>query len=324
MNGSLALRRRCIAAPLPSREGVGGGGFSFQSPLRPWRATSPARGEGLETPALREDVIERPGKALASGLPPAPMVGPVISVRRQVRLLFRKEIRQLTRSRAAMITGVMLPALLMVLAPISQLMASGTGQRRVSAIPAVVPGLNGLNGVQDFFLYFTFPLFFVLSGLMTPSLAASHTVISERERRSLELLMALPLTVGDILTAKLAANLTVAAATLLPLFAIDAVFVLTLTRAGTVYVLAALALLLSALVASIGVSLLMALLARDFRTSNNLNAAFVLPAMILTGLCTALVPGLWRFAVLALALLALGAGAFAAGVRWLTFERYLS
>jgi ABC-type transport system involved in multi-copper enzyme maturation permease subunit len=248
----------------------------------------------------------------------------VRSARRQVRLLFRKELRQLTRSRAAMITGVMLPALLMVLAPISQLMAAGAGRQRPGTIPAVLPGLTGLHGVQDVFLYFTFPLFFVLSGLMTPSLAASHTVISERERRSLELLMALPLGVADILTAKLAANLTVAAATLLPLFAIDAVFILALTHAGAFYVVSALLLLLSSLVASIGVSLLMALLARDFRTSNNLNGAFVLPAIILTGLCTALVPGLWRFAVLALALLALGAGAFAAGVRWLTFERYLS
>ncbi len=243
---------------------------------------------------------------------------------RQVRLLFRKEIRQLTRSRGALVTGVMLPALLMVLAPLSQLLASSAGRQRAGGIPAVTPGLAGLTGVQDFFLYFTFPLFFVLSGLMTPSLAATYTVITERERRSLELLMALPLSVVDILTAKLAANLAAATATLLPLFAIDAVFVLVLTRAGPLYIFAALLLLISALVASIGVSLLLALLARDFRTSNNLNAAFVLPAMVLTGLVTVLVPGLWRFAVLALLLLALGGGAFAAGARWLTFERYLS
>lgn len=246
--------------------------------------------------------------------------------RSQVRLLFWKEVRQLARSRSAILTGLLLPGMLMVLAPLGQLLsgAASRGGDQMESLPAVLPGLAGITGVQEFFLYFTFPLFFVLAGLMTPSLAATHTVISERERRSIELLMALPLTVTDILTAKLAANLAVATATLLPLFAVDATAVLLLTDAGAPYLVSALFLLLSSLAASIGVSLLLALLARDFRTANNLNGAFVLPAMILVGACVALVPGLARFWVLGLLMLALGAAAFYAGLRWLTFERYLS
>lgn len=159
---------------------------------------------------------------------------------------------------------------------------------------------------------------------MTPSLAAVYTVISERERRSIELLVALPVSVTDIVTAKLAANLAVAAVTLAPLFAIDAAVILLLTTAGPLFVLAAFFVLLSALTASIGVSLLLALVARDFRTANNLNGAFVLPTMIVTGLCVTLVPGLWRFLVLAVLLLAMGGAASWIALRWLTFERYLS
>jgi len=245
---------------------------------------------------------------------------------RAVRVLLRKELRQFLRSRTAVLTGLMLPALIMVIAPLVQLAASaaGTAQRATSTLPAGVPGMSGLTQLDDLFLYVTFPLFFVLAGLMTPSLAATHTVISERERRSIELLVALPVSVTDILTAKTAANLLVAAVTLLPLFAINAVAVLTLTQAGVLYVLAALVLVLASLTASIGISLLLALVARDFRTANNLNGAFVLPTMIMTGLCVTLVPGLWRFLVLALLMLALGGLAYVIAVRWLTFERYLT
>src|SRR5499427_3502322 len=242
---------------------------------------------------------------------------------RSVRLLFRKEVRQFLRSRQAVLTGLLLPAMVMVVAPGVQLLSANSARAR-SNIPAVVPGLNGINDVGSIFLYFTFPLFVVLAGLMTPSLAAVHTVISERERRSIELLVALPVSVTDILTAKTVANLLVAAVTLLPLFVVDAVVVLVLTHAGPLYVMAALLLVLSSLTASIGISLLLALVARDFRTANNLNGFFVVPTMIMTGLCVTLVPGLWRFVVLSLLMLALGGAAYLIAVRWLTFERYLT
>ena len=189
---------------------------------------------------------------------------------RSVRLLFRKEVRQFLRSRQAVLTGLLLPALLMVVAPGVQLLSANSAGAR-SDIPAVVPGLSGIHDVRSIFLYFTFPLFVVLAGLMTPSLAAVYTVISERERRSIELLVALPVSVTDIVTAKLGANLAVAAVTLAPLFAVDAAVILLVTTAGPLFVLAAFLVLLSALTASIGVSLLLALVARDFRTANNLN-----------------------------------------------------
>jgi ABC-type transport system involved in multi-copper enzyme maturation permease subunit len=234
-------------------------------------------------------------------------------------LLVRKELRQFMRSRTAVLTGLLLPALIMVVAPVAQLVAA-SASTTVRA-PAAIPGIGGLS---DVFLYFTFPLFFVLGGLMTPSLAATHTVISERERRSIELLVALPVTVRDILTAKMTANLLVAGVTLLPLFVVDAAAVLLLTSAGPLYVVAALLLVMSALTASIGISLLLALLARDFRTANNLNGFFVVPTMLMTGACVALVPGLWRFVVLSALMLALGGLAYLIAVRWLTFERYLT
>jgi hypothetical protein len=44
----------------------------------------------------------------------------------------------------------------------------------------------------------------------------------------------------------------------------------------------------------------------------------------LTGLCVSLVPGVARFAVLAILLFALGFGTVWSSLRWLTFERYVT
>jgi ABC-2 type transport system permease protein len=239
-----------------------------------------------------------------------------------VQALFWKEIRQLTRSRGALLTSLFFPFALLVVVPSAQLMSrSGT---RPDLPVAPVPGLIGLHTLPEFLLFLSFPLFYVLAGLMTPSLAATYTVVGERERRSLELLMTLPVSVREILTAKLAANLVTACVALLPLFVVNAALVLLVGGAGPLYVLAALFLLVSALASSVGVSLLLALLARDLRTSNNLSGLAIPPVMLVTAICVVLVPGLGRFVVLSMLLLLLTAGTVVACLRWLTFERYLS
>ena len=239
-----------------------------------------------------------------------------------IRALFWKEVRQLSRSRGALLTSLFFPFALLVLLPGAQLMSrTSTGP---DMAVAAVPGLIGLHTLPEFLLFFSFPLFYVLAGLMTPSLAATYTVVGERERRSLELLMTLPVSVREILTAKLAANLATACVALLPLFAVNAALVLMVAGAGALYVLAALLLLLSALASSVGVSLLLALLARDLRTSNNLSGLAIPPVMLVTAMCVVLVPGLGRFFVLSTLLLLLTAITVVTCMRWLTFERYLS
>jgi ABC-type Na+ efflux pump permease subunit len=69
---------------------------------------------------------------------------------------------------------------------------------------------------------------------------------------------------------------------------------------------------------------LLALLARDFRTANNINGALLGPVIlavlgVLFGLPTPL-----SYIVLVAVLLAAAAAAVQVGLRWLTFERYLA
>jgi len=245
----------------------------------------------------------------------------------EVRLLFWKEVRQLTRNTAAMLSCLFMPAVLVVLAPVLALLASRTQPYRDLKVPpltASLPGFDVVKHGQDYFLYVTLPFLFVMAALLTPVLAGIHTLIVERERRSLELLMALPVVVGDILAAKLAAILATAVATIVPMFLVDAVVIVPLTGAGTAYVVGALFLLVTTLVAGVSCSLVIALTARDLRSATSLGGMLAVPPLLLTGLCVVFVPGLGRFAVLGLLMLALGCGALYGGLRWLTTERYVS
>jgi hypothetical protein len=77
-------------------------------------------------------------------------------------------------------------------------------------------------------------------------------------------------------------------------------------------------------VASAGVTLLLALLARDQRTATVQGGMLAVPPLLLTGLCVVFVPGLGRFVVLGILMLAVGCGTVYAGLRWLTSERYVA
>jgi hypothetical protein len=245
----------------------------------------------------------------------------------EIQLLFWKEVRQLTRNTAAMLSSLFMPAVLVVLAPVLALLASRTTPYqglRVPQLSSTLPGFDLIHDGQGYFLYIELPFLFVMAALLTPILSGIQTLIVERERRSLELLMGLPVLVSDILAAKLAAILATAIATIVPMFLVDAVVIVSLTGAGTAYVVGALFLLVTTLVAAVSASLLMALLARDLRSATSLGGMLSVPPLLLTGLCVVFVPGLGRFAVLGLLMLALGCGSLYSALRWLTWERYVA
>lgn len=244
----------------------------------------------------------------------------------QLRALLAKELLQVRRSKGAMASATLLPILLMVVIPVSQALATrgdvGATNVPTSGIPPQLIELA--KHPSQFFVQVMLPLYMTLGGLIVPAISATYTVVAERERRSLELIMALPVRVRDILTAKLLAMLVLALVVVLPLFVVDATIVLALGLASLPYVAMLLVVLASSLVCSIGIALLLALVARDFRTANNLNGAMIGPLILITVGIVFLVPGVLRLVVLAAVLLLGGAAAFAAGLRWLTFERYLA
>jgi len=245
-----------------------------------------------------------------------------------VRILVGKELRQVRRSRAALASATLLPLFLMTLMPLTQLYFARAGSASAQSTGSEVslaPNIIDIgNDPVELVLSVMLPLAIVLGGLVAPSISATYTVVAEREKRSLDLLMALPVSVTDILLAKLLAMLVLAGVVVLPLFAIDMAVLVAWGLASRLDILLLLILLVAALGCSVGVALLLALLARDFRTANNLNGALLGPLILATLAIMFVLSGPVRYLALTVLLVGVGLLAVLAGLRWLTFERYLA
>ncbi len=203
---------------------------------------------------------------------------------REVRILFRKEWRQLLRSKGALLTALLLPALMIVVIPVLLTLTTGMAKelpslpKGVSLPPALAEAATDPMAVVRMML----PLFVGLGGLVAPMVAASYTLITEREQRTLELLVALPVRIEQVLVAKLLALVVLTGAVSLILFSGTAVFLLVFRVTSIGGVLGLAFELVAGLSCSTGTALLASLLAKDFRTANNLSGLVVLPAMLLT------------------------------------------
>lgn len=241
--------------------------------------------------------------------------------------LLWKELHQIRRSRGAMLSAILLPALMLLIIPLAEFAtfrSVGDEALLTSGNPANQAMANLFHEPMDLYRYLLLPLFVTLSSLLAPTVTASYTVVAERERRSLDLLMALPVSVGEVLAAKVLSVLVAAAVVVLPLFAI-LMAVLAYYGAVTVgYILLLLLLLLSGFFSSIGFTTVVALVARDFRTANNLGGIQVVPLMIGLFALVFLVPSPLNLLLTALGLVVFGALALLIAWRWITFERYLS
>lgn len=244
---------------------------------------------------------------------------------REVRILVRKELQQLIGSRGALWTALVLPVIFLLIVPMLYLLLAGA--LPASAIqlspPALSLGAAGSDGHMALRMLIL-PLCMLAGGLLVPSSTATYTLIAEREQRTLELLVGLPVRIGQVLLAKVLVVASVTIAICVALFGLDASLIMSLHVAGAGYVAALGTLLLAALVYATASALLIALLARDLRTANHLATAFLLPTMLLGSAVLVLVPGEAAALLVLAGLLALGAvTALWIALRVVTFERLL-
>ena len=244
----------------------------------------------------------------------------------RVRILLGKELRQLQRARGLVASSVVLPLFVAVVVPLgllAVLLAAGSGAEDRSELLRGAPlGLSELTPLRLDVLYIL-PLFVAIGGLALPATTAVQTIVAERERRSLELLVALPVTVRDVVLAKLLALFALGAAVMLPLAIVDGTLVVGLRLASPLYLPGLLLLTLGALGASTAIALLMALLASDARTANQITGAGLMLLTLVGYAVVAAVPEGPRPFALAFTYAAVAAVAVTACVRWLSFERYL-
>jgi ABC-type transport system involved in multi-copper enzyme maturation permease subunit len=240
---------------------------------------------------------------------------------RAIRSLLWKELRQVGRNRMALLTAAFLPFIILFLAPVQILLqlrlVGGRGLLTNS-----FPGID-MSDPNQLALQLIYPLLGVMVGLLLPTLTTTYAIVAERERRSLELLVSLPVTVSEILAAKLLMVLIVTALVGLPYVAAVLVLIVVLGLGGIEVVPALLAPFVASVICSTVLSLVLTLLARDFRSANNLNGALAVPVILLTFGTLTLASGPARTYVLAAVLLAIAGVALVIAMRWITFERYL-
>ena len=245
----------------------------------------------------------------------------------EVRALMWKEWRQMGRNRRAMGSALMLPAGILLFVPMSQILAVWKEPASTGAFvrfPGLPPILESLANDPRTLLRAVLPLMVALGGLLVPALTATHTLIVERESRTLELLAGLPIRIGQILLAKLLVIVMLGGGASLFLVGLDGAVMLATGLASLSFVLALILLLLCALAYSTASALLTSLLAPDFRTANNVNGVLLAPTLLVCLTVLTLAPGNVPGIVILACVFAAGAAitCFIA-LRVVTFERLL-
>lgn len=241
----------------------------------------------------------------------------------EVRVLFGKEWKQAVRNRGAVLTAVLLPVLFLLVVPAAEAFAASQGIAATNMNPnALMPGLTDVSP-EAVFTQMLFPIFLVMGGLVVPSVAASYTIVSEREKRTIDLLTALPVSLGQIVTAKVAAISALGVMVTLPLVLIDFAVLIALGMAGPALLAGYLFELFAALLFSVASAVATALVARDFRSSNNISGLFMGPMILLTLGFSMLVPwGVYRLFLHGAILLVLGLAILYVVLKRVSLERY--
>ncbi|MGE0791803.1 MAG: YhfC family glutamic-type intramembrane protease [Sandaracinaceae bacterium] len=278
------------------------------------------------------EIVQAPVER-ATGAPPAAEVEPVapaISFSELfgplTRRLAQKEWRQLRASGSAFWTSVLVPALFLGVVP--QILLFATRNAEAEGAPDSVPSFGALGEVAEDprrAVVAVLPMFITLAALTAPTALITHSILTEREKRTLELLVALPVRIQQVVLAKLATVVLFATSVCGVLLLALGVELLAFDMATVFDVLALVVMLACVLAQGTAGSLMVALLARDFRTANNLAGLVIVPAIFVVVAVIGASPGgvvrpLVLAFVFAVAALAIGRAA----LRTATFERLLA
>lgn len=236
----------------------------------------------------------------------------------RLKALFRKEILQITRSRRTIFAATLVPALMLVFVTAGDIITLklGFGSKPIYLLSPSHP-LSGTYLLR----HYTLPVLVTISALVTPSIVMGDVLWGERERRTLELLVALPLSVVDMVVAKLGAVLLFALSVTLPLFAINVLIVNAFGYSSPSQTMVLVELMLGAIAYSATSALLITLLAGEARAANIISGLVLGPIVPVEGLVLSGVNGEAGIVVCAIGLAVLTLLSLRWSMRRLSFER---
>ncbi len=289
-------------------------------------------------PSLEElflEIVAREQAARASLPPETPTEEPVPPpiplgdlVGAATKRLLVKEWRQLRASGAAFWTSLLVPVFMLLLLPQSLVVLARTAASAEPEGGEPIPDVGfiaDIAGDPSRLAITLLPLFVTLASIIAPTALVTHSIVNERETRTLELLVALPVRIQQVVAAKLGCAFLFAGGLCGAFTVVLGVELLVLGLATVPEVLAMVLVSLAATGQATTASLLVALHAKDFRTANNLAGVIVAPTIFLVmGVTLATSGTLVRPLVITLLFVA---SAFALGrvaLRSATFEKLLS
>jgi ABC-type transport system involved in multi-copper enzyme maturation permease subunit len=232
--------------------------------------------------------------------------------------LLRKELRQITRSRRTTLAAAAVPALMLLFVAFGDIITAkvGFGSRPIYILSAA-------HAVSGTFLvrHYSLPVLVTISAMVTPSIVMGDILLGERERRTLDLLVALPVAALDVVLAKLAAVLVFALSVTVPLFAANVLLVSAFGYASLAQTVALSALLLSAVAYSAASALLIALLAGEPRAANIVSGLILGPVVPFEGVVLSAVHDVSAIGICAVSLALCTGLALLWSIRLLSFQR---
>lgn len=207
---------------------------------------------------------------------------------KKVILIVRKEWTEVIRNRLLLFSVFLVPVLLVAI-PLLMLYLMGTEEvpaEEVEMYYRVAPQLAGLapNEVMQVITVSQFLFMFLMMPLFIPITIASFTIIGEKQQRSLEPLLATPITVGELLLGKsLAAAIPAVLTTWLAfgIFALGARFLTTppvrLLLVNSMWLLAMLIIAPLCCLLSVALAVIVSSRVNDVRVAEQIAGFIVIP-----------------------------------------------
>lgn len=239
-------------------------------------------------------------------------------MRQRLNALLRKEGRQLVRSRRTVAAAAVVPLLMLVFVTSGDIVVMRLG---FGSHPLYLLSASRSIAAPTLLRHYTLPVLVSLSALVTPSIVMGNLLFGERESRTLELLVSLPISAVDVVLAKLGAVLAFALGVTVPLFLLNALIV-SLTGYGSwVEEIALAEILLASVAYSATTALFIAVASGDARAASIMSGLILGPVVPLEGVILASIPGAAGISVCAIGLLVAGIAALAWSMSRLSFER---
>lgn len=262
-------------------------------------------------------------------------------------LVFWKDLSEVARNWEVMAPMIILPVILTVLIPaiVTLVPESMNGSNNGNLMEAIIPNLpeavkQTLSGYPEaqqmiyiMLLYFFAP-FFLIIPLMVSGVIASDSFAGEKERKTIEALLAAPLTDSELLMGKILVGFVPAMGITILSFALYTVMVdaLTLSRFGFLllpnltWLVMILCLAPAASLLGIGATVIISTQVKGFREAQQLSALLVVPVLaLLFGQAFGfLIMGPATLLVLTILMLVVDAALFGVGISLFNRERILS